>query len=586
VLWNIGNTTVRNPNRIQEGLRVFAQDYQGDLDGKDAEQRFAKGLAAGGVVKLSRTEGDFSDVGRKWRACFTQLGFASRKKYGQGDDRFTTVELAAGCPNLGLSGKFYELTPAGRHLVEADTLPAIQEVFLRQLVRYELPSPIETRFRQADFRIQPFIYLLQILSHLRSRGESGLSYVEIGAFIQCSRDHNDVEATVEAVLEFRLQRAEVAGRTAKREFDGAKIHEVGDQVGLGHPESLLDYADTTSRYSRLTGLVSLSRRSRLQIREEKAEVVDLILESEPAFLADEDPMAYLEDFYKGTSLPFDNIEMTKGEITRLTDRLAPLGEEPQVDITMVPEIMELPALQQIRYSLEEQVQHGLERAYALQQSTEDQIDEIITYLKAIKNPKAVGSLRIDDKPAYLEWAVWRAYLAINYIQAPPDQTRRFPVDSDFRPRGTAPGGGPDMLFPFENYVLVVEVTLTTSSRQEAAEGEPVRRHVANIVRENAGVDVYGLFIAPRIDNNTAETFRAGVWYRDDEIDLVNIVPISLDQFISIMELHKENRFHPYHFKSLLDRCLIHRNATAPEWKHHIQNEVDHWLHTDRPPFAW
>ena len=82
-----------------------------------------------------------------------------------------------------------------------------------------------------------------------------------------------------------------------------------------------------------------------------------------------------------------------------------------------------------------------------------------------------------------------------------------------------------MLFPFENYVLVVEVTLTTSSRQEAAEGEPVRRHVANIVRENTGVDVYGLFIAPRIDNNTAETFRTGVWYRDDEIDLVNIVLI-------------------------------------------------------------
>jgi len=585
LLWNIGNTTVRNPHRIQKALRVFAQDYQGDLDGREAEQRFAKGLSAAGIVTFSRTEGDFSDVGRKWRACFTQLGFASYKNYGQGDEKFTTRELTTCYPDLGLTGKFYELTPAGRHLVAADTLPAMQEVFLRQLVRYELPSPIETRFRQDNFRIQPFIYLLQVLHYLRTRGEVGLSYVEIGAFIQCSHNHDGVVATVEEILEFRRQRGQVAGTTAKREFDGKKIREVGNKVGLGHPESLLDYADTTSRYSRLTGLLSLCNNSRLRFRDEKINLIELIIANEPIFLSSDNPMGYLEDFYSGTSLPFDDIEVTKTEIRRLADRLAPLGEEPQVDISTVQGFTELPVLQQIRYNLEEQVLCGLERNYARLQSTEEQIDEIIAYLNAIRNPKAPSSLRIDDRPAYLEWAVWRAYLAINYIQNSPDQTRRFPVDSDFRPRGTAPGGGADMLFIFDNYVLVVEVTLTTSSRQEAAEGEPVRRHVADIVRQNAGVDVYGLFIAPRIDNNTAETYRTGVWYRDDEIDLVNIVPIALDQFISIMEFYRETRFHPYHFKGLLDRCLIHRNATAPEWKNRIQNELTRWLCADRPTLA-
>jgi len=60
----------------------------------------------------------------------------------------------------------------------------------------------------------------------------------------------------------------------------------------------------------------------------------------------------------------------------------------------------------------------------------------------------------------------------------PWDARRFKIDQDFLPVGTAPGNGPDIVFEFDDMVVVVEVTLTSSSRQEAAEGEPVRRHVA------------------------------------------------------------------------------------------------------------
>ena len=70
-----------------------------------------------------------------------------------------------------------------------------------------------------------------------------------------------------------------------------------------------------------------------------------------------------------------------------------------------------------------------------------------------------------------------------------------------------------MVFEFADFLLVVEVTLTESSRQEAAEGEPVRRHVADIAEEQkaiGGKAVYGLFLANRIDSDTAETFRSAL----------------------------------------------------------------------------
>lgn len=76
-----------------------------------------------------------------------------------------------------------------------------------------------------------------------------------------------------------------------------------------------------------------------------------------------------------------------------------------------------------------------------------------------------------EAPAYFEWVLWRAFLAINSLANKPYEARRFKIDQDFLPVGTAPGNGPDLIFEFHDFVIVVEVTLTDNSRQEAAEGE-------------------------------------------------------------------------------------------------------------------
>ena len=62
------------------------------------------------------------------------------------------------------------------------------------------------------------------------------------------------------------------------------------------------------------------------------------------------------------------------------------------------------------------------------------------------------------------------------------------------------------------------------------EGEPVRRHVSDAVMEYSN-PLYGLFIAVRIDTNTAETFRHGMWYAKGDVrQRLNIVPLTLGQF--------------------------------------------------------
>lgn len=181
----------------------------------------------------------------------------------------------------------------------------------------------------------------------------------------------------------------------------------------------------------------------------------------------------------------------------------------------------------------------------------------------------------SEAPAYFEWALWRAFLAIDSLLNKPYDARRFKVDQDFLPIGTAPGNGPDLIFEFEDYVLVVEVTLTDNSRQEAAEGETVRRHVADLLiehRARTGKPVFGLFIANRINSNTAETFRIGAWYDQDDRKLqLDILPFTLEQFKALfVALFERRSVEVRAIRELLERCsAIRPNHDAPGWKQQI-----------------
>ena len=113
--------------------------------------------------------------------------------------------------------------------------------------------------------------------------------------------------------------------------------------------------------------------------------------------------------------------------------------------------------------------------------------------------------------------------------------------------------------------------MSTSSRQEAMEGEPVRRHVADLVMKSAK-PVYGVFIANKIDSNTAETFRIGVWYNQkDERLALKIVPFTLQQFseyFKYMFVSRNNS--PMYFLNLFEKCFSSKESkVGPEWKQSI-----------------
>ncbi|MES0489083.1 MAG: AlwI family type II restriction endonuclease [Leptospirales bacterium] len=575
LVWNIGNTTVRNPKRIEKALKVFLDEgFSGNAKGKIAEKRIHRKLKEAGVLDF---EGESSDwAGRKWRAAFYQLGFISKEnKHNAPDIKENTNENSLFAESERENSRPFEISESGLRLIHATGIPEIEEIYTRQFLCYEIPSTLEPNFPQG--KMKPFVLFLQVLHALHLRNMSGLTKIETGLFLQLFQNHtNELYNTiVEKILIYRSDMEECKSTAQRKKVKEHYLSELNKNYKINPTTVTKDYADTTFRYFSLSGLFTREN-STIIIRPNKLHHVQKILEKEPTFLF-QSSKDYFRTFYSNDyALPIDDNQFNLHDIQTMVAALKGSAKELVQEAKNVSIQSDLKELNKVRYRLIDYHNREREEDYAARQGEDGAIQETIDYLKTLAGKPFSGKCEIDDRPAYLEWAVWRSFLAINNITCPVHKTRRFPVDEDFLPRNTAPGGGPDLIFEFENYFLVVEVTLTISSRQMAVESEPVRRHTARYKIDNIDKDVYCLFVAPEIDSNTAETFRIGVWYDHSEEIFLNIVPFKITEFIVVMETLLTKRFNNEDFKNLLDRCLIYRNVRAPQWKENIGKEIVRW----------
>lgn len=114
-IWLVGNTGLRNPNRIQEGFSVFANSsFVGNLHGRENEIGFMNLLNEKGIIQNERGKDESGSHARKWRLMFVKNGFIYPK-----------VRKADG--NQEDLGRPDDITPFGKMFLKADTYPAAQE---------------------------------------------------------------------------------------------------------------------------------------------------------------------------------------------------------------------------------------------------------------------------------------------------------------------------------------------------------------------------------------------------------------------------------------------------------------------------
>ncbi len=560
--WQLGNTTVRSGLRTRDALIALDDaGIEGNIRGQAGDRAFRDVLGQAGVVDLGVDT--TASVGRKFRSAMTHLGFL----YPVAPSGIEQSSI--GPPDC--------ITPAGRRFIAATSAIAQQECFLRSLVGRSIDLSNSRYQSPGDF--SPLLHTLRVMKALDTQtGESSISFIEFAAFVQTTGNETNQSEIVDRILEFRSGRATAQN---KRQFDEAAIaeqrHIDGDIVAVS---TYRDYADMNFRYLRATGLFSQRGRG-LSFFDERADLVESLLET---IIPISDQVAYWTSLTLGPRLPFDNLEGARENLVQLVK----LAEDKKLAIEFDISKVATPADAEVaRHEIEERIALIDEVEFARSQSEE--WEKISKYLVALESGRARVSREDEDvvvipsgeSAAYLEWAVWRAFLAVNRLENPPYQSRRFPVDRDFLPIRNAPGGGPDLIFEFESFVLVVEVTLLTSGRQEAAEGYPVRQHVFQVKQEyesRSQKPVYGLFVAPEMNPNSVATFRLGQWHEDDDEVRLDIVPITIRQFNSLFRgMFENSAVDNLHVLEFLNQCLRVRDSDnrPSEWQRAIAESVDY-----------
>lgn len=417
-------------------------------------------------------------------------------------DRITRGPKALGLISLEPS---ISLTDAGRDYVYGRRP---HEAFTRQLLKFQFPSPFHSD-SQGDFFVRPYLELFRLIYEL-----GDLSKDEIAAFVIQLIHLNKYESVKQKIIQFRADLAQIdRNRTNyKRFFDEVFTREVeatyarqlaeGDILTRESSDNSRakfiktkkanhrDYADAATRYLRETRLVSFrsSRSNKLYIPEDKrVEVAWLLTETprHPVFIDDTQAyQAYL--FTAGLPQLFTDDKEKLLAAIQETDPMLSLD-------SLLP--LSLEELKDIKERL---LQEKVEREIAAQvnqlQLYEDYADIISLY-------EDIRARNVVDAPLFMEWNTWRAFVMLDDGEI----VGNFRFDDTGMPLSTAPGNQADMVCVYENFDVLVEVTLSTGATQYKMEGEPVPRHLGNH-KTNTGRDSYCIFIANSIHEATLAHF--------------------------------------------------------------------------------
>lgn len=548
-------TSPRTPSKMIPEIQLLHEAFEGQCWDNHTQTAFIDKLA----------ESDFFEgVGSP-----KDKAFSARDRINRAPKSLGFVDLT---PTISL-------TSAGHALVYGKRP---QEVFLRQLLKFQLPSPyhVEKNNIVGTFWVRPYLEIMRLIRKLEY-----LTFDEFKIFAVQLTNYQKFDVIKDAILQFRkekeLRRGEYkqlvnekwteavesiyyssisSGATRTRQTQDASLN----KFLATKKSNLRDYADACFRYLRLTGLLSISHRGRsIFFFPDKLAEVDYLLdtvERNPVFINDE--QAYKAHLFDATQ-PVLYVDV-KENIMNTLMRIHTYTRRELVGKT-VDELKDL-------------------RDYIVQKKKEAVIDEQVTQLKSyslyseiIDTFNEIISDELYDAPLIFEWNTWRAMTMMDGGNI----KGNFKVDDSGQPMSTAQGNMPDIECDYGDFVLSVEVTLQSGQRQYESEGEPVARHYGQL-RKKAGKETFCLFIAPTINAAALAHFfalnRMEIAYYGGK---TQIIPLDLDQFMRLVETSYTYpvRPSPHDVRSFLTSVLEKIEIVSDEndWKKKIQECVERWL---------
>lgn len=548
-------TSPRTPSKMIPEIKVFSEHFSGQKWNKQTQIEF---------IDLLAQSGFFAGSG------------SSNNKDLSARDRINRAPKALGFVNLS---PYIELTDAGKELVYGNRP---QEVFLRQLLKFQLPSPfhVEPNSIEGTFFIKPYLEIMRLIRDLES-----LSFDEFKVFAIMLTDYRKYDTIKKAILDFRTEKEAHKGQYKKfvdEKWTEALLQTYSDNINAGNTRTrettdkslkkfistkknnARDYTDACFRYLRYTGLVSISQKNRsISFYPDKIKDIDFILatvERIPIFVDDTDGYKTYLFNPKIPTLYVDNIENVIDHLMRISDYT-----QRQLSGKSIEE------LKDIRDTI------VAEQKAAVISAQVTEIKSYALYSEIIETFNEIISDGYYDAPLMLEYNTWRAMTMLDGGNI----KGNFKFDDVGQPLSTASGNMPDIECDYDDFVLSVEVTMQRGQRQYESEGEPIARHFGQM-KKRTEKDAYCLFIAPTINKASLAHFFAlnkiGISYYGGK---TRIIPLELKQFMRLVE--NSYNYHaqptPDNIRQFLDEVMRQEELAVDEndWNEKIQNCVAEWL---------
>jgi len=461
-------------------------------------------------------------------------------------------------------------------------------IFFKSLLKLQFPNPWSADFSEKEgFNIMPFVAVMHLIDKLNGKStKRGLDKTEFSIFVPTLISFDQIDDHVERILEFRKEKNKdrYILNFAKEFYETKKVPDK-------KINNLFDYGDNIMRYFRLTRYFKVSMDPlgyywNIDLEPSRKVEIEQLLDmySGAAFKFKNltNYLEYLSDITK-PALPWekkDNLEKIAQSLKNTTVNLIEKGN---LQITRDKQEILLTDVQRMSKSqLENYISRLREFNLELKERLKKikligdlkRVEEIIVILRDSKKLKKY-------EPEQFEKLITEALKIINdEILIRPN----YPMDDDGEPVNHSPGNKPDIECYYPTFKAICEVTLNTTKLQWVQEGQPVMRHLRDFEVQHQGDEVFCIFIAPQIHNDTYSQFWISVKYEYNGLPQ-KIVPLTTKQFAILLEtllnlIKQSKRFSHKELYELYSKIINESKKLTnfSDWAMFVHKTVEEWQH--------
>lgn len=593
-VWSF-NTTVRNPERMESLLRILSEMEGVPFDATGQERFFGLQIKKRFYTPMRNTLGEelasaVYDSDQNEDLDDNVVSKILDRYRGNVDSAGRGRTSVAVLNRFGLSIALQShgatvITPLGKKWLSGEVDD--EELFTRFLLRWQYPNPIESGYNSYD--IKPFPAVLHLIDgvnkkwHAMGNNPVGLSKEEYRLYALSLRSQIDIKTAISQIIEFRQNSHAKSGKERSEFINNFVRLRAISIFGYSNEESLRkqignlkDYADSSLRYFRISGLLVLRGSGRyIDIAADKVAEVNSIIKAVPLpavdFTSAEEYLGYLGDL--AYDLPWQNDADLRSISENLASVLATEAEEASVTVE-TSSISTQPLDQRISILQDKINDVRIHKLRALRHDL-DVLDESIMKLSSLTSPRYET---VTARPSLdFEWYASRALMVINdALRIEPS----YKVGDDGLPSGFK-GNISDIECEYNSFGLTVEVTLLSGRDQWYAEGQPVMRHLRDFETKLIGKSAYCIFVAPYIHRDTLNSFWTSNKY-EFEGEPQKIMPLNINEFVNLLKKCR-NRIEVGNMdqstlKEFLDRAFntidVHSNSV--QWRENIKDCISAW----------